>query len=83
MTTALLGLILLTAATVLLGWFYFHHVRMTRPPIGVMTRGDVMVLLAGIVLIPFLYLASVLDREGEFLDAEEIGLAARPVEVEA
>jgi hypothetical protein len=55
-TSALLGLILLSAATLLLGWAYFRRFQVTRPPIGVMTLGDVVVLIIGIVLIPYLYL---------------------------
>jgi hypothetical protein len=56
-TTAILGLFTLSALTVLLGWGYFRRYRVSRPPIGVMTLGDVLVLIAGIILIPLLYLA--------------------------
>lgn len=53
--TALLALPLLVVATLLLAWRYFRRYRMTRPPIGVMTLGDVVVQIGGIVLIPYLY----------------------------
>lgn len=57
MATAILGLFVLATATVLLGWGSFRRYRVSRPPIGVMTLGDVLVLIAGIMLIPYLYLA--------------------------
>lgn len=56
MTTAILGVFALTTLTLLLGWGYFRRCRLHRPPIGVMTLGDVLVLLAGTVLLPLLYL---------------------------
>jgi hypothetical protein len=54
--TANLGLFALSALTVLLGWAYFRRYQVSRPPLGVMTLGDVVFLMAGIVLIPYLYL---------------------------
>jgi hypothetical protein len=42
--------------TILLGWGYFHHYRVRRPPIGVFNLWDVMFMLGGIVLVPYLYL---------------------------
>jgi hypothetical protein len=44
-------------AAVVLSWLYFRRYRMTRPPIGVVTLGDVGITLVGIVLVPYLYLA--------------------------
>jgi hypothetical protein len=54
---AALALWLLTAVTVLLGMAYFRRYRLSRPPLGVMTLGDVVALLVGVILIPYLYLA--------------------------
>jgi hypothetical protein len=51
-----LALFALVALTVLLGWVYFRRYRVNRPPLGVMTLGDVAALIAGIVLIPYVYL---------------------------
>ena len=41
----------------LLSWAYFRRYQLSRPPIGVFGLGDVVVMLAAIILIPFLYLA--------------------------
>jgi hypothetical protein len=38
------------------GWFYFRRYTLTRPPIGVLTLGDVLFMLVSIVLVPYLYL---------------------------
>jgi hypothetical protein len=57
MTIAALLVTALTAATVLLGWAYFRRYRVTRPPLGVVSLGDVAAMIAGVVLIPYLYLA--------------------------
>lgn len=46
----------LFAATLALGWVSFGRVIMSRPPIGVMSLGDVAVMLLLIILIPPLYL---------------------------
>jgi hypothetical protein len=56
-TTATLLVFGLSAVTVLLGWGYFRRYQVSRPPIGVMSLGDVVVLMSGIILIPYLYLA--------------------------
>jgi hypothetical protein len=45
-----------TAAAVLLGWAFFGRYRVNRPPIGVLSLGDVVFMLGAIVTIPFLYL---------------------------
>ena len=47
----------LAAASTLLSSVYFRRYQVTRPPIGVFNGRDVVVLLAAIVLIPYLYLA--------------------------
>jgi hypothetical protein len=38
-------------------WWYFRRHRIARPPFGVINLGDVMVAMAGLVLIPLLYMA--------------------------
>src|SRR5687767_13394236 len=40
----------------LLGWVYFRRYRIVRPPVGVFDLLDVMMMIGGIILIPFLYL---------------------------
>jgi hypothetical protein len=40
-----------------LSWLYFRRYRMKRPPIGVFNLWDVAVMIGGILLIPYLYLA--------------------------
>jgi hypothetical protein len=49
--------VLLAAASTLLSSAYFRRYQVSRPPIGVFNGRDVAVLLAAIVLIPYLYLA--------------------------
>lgn len=49
--------VLLCSTLALLGsWGYFGHYRLQRPPIGVFNLWDLGIMLAGIVLIPYLYL---------------------------
>ncbi|MEU5000695.1 hypothetical protein [Streptomyces sp. NPDC021622] len=38
-------------------WWYFRRQRIARPPFGVINLGDVTVAMAGLVLIPLLYMA--------------------------
>ena len=57
LAVALLVTLGLASATVLLGWGYFRRCTIPRPPIGVVTLGDVWLMLAGIVVVPLLYLA--------------------------
>jgi hypothetical protein len=45
-----------TAAAVLAGWGYFRRFRLARPPIGVITLGDVAVMIGATVVVPYLYL---------------------------
>jgi hypothetical protein len=50
--------ILAYAVAALLGsWSYFRRYAITRPPIGVFNLWDVAIMLGGIVLVPYLYLA--------------------------
>jgi hypothetical protein len=46
-----------TAAAMMAGWVYFRQFQLARPPIGVMTLGDVAVMIAATVVVPYLYLA--------------------------
>lgn len=43
-------------AAVILSWLYYRRYAMTRPPIGVFNLGDVAIMMASIILVPFLYL---------------------------
>jgi hypothetical protein len=45
-----------TATAILSSWVYFRCFRLTRPPIGVFNLRDIAVMIAGIVLTPYLYL---------------------------
>jgi hypothetical protein len=45
-----------TAAAVLAGWGYFRRFQLARPPIGVITPGDVAVMIGATVVVPYLYL---------------------------
>jgi hypothetical protein len=46
-----------TVAALLLSWIYFRRCRIARPPIGVLNLRDVAIMIGGIVLVPYLYLA--------------------------
>src|ERR1051326_5666358 len=37
-------------------WVYFRRYQIVRPPVGVFNRNDMILLLAGIILMPYLYL---------------------------
>lgn len=41
----------------LLAWMYFRRYAAPRPPVGVLGLGDVLLLLAGVVVMPYVYLA--------------------------
>jgi hypothetical protein len=56
MTLEYIVVVTLAVASVLLCSAYFRRYQVTRPPIGVFNGRDVAVLLAAIVLIPYLYL---------------------------
>ena len=56
-TTALAALTLCAAAAVALALAYLARVRLTRPPVGVYSAGDVAVVCVGVVLAPLLDLA--------------------------
>lgn len=57
MTLALLIVFLHTVAALGLSWLYFRCYVIQRPPIGVFNLWDVTVILVGIILVPYLYLA--------------------------
>lgn len=61
-------------AAVFLGWLYFRHYQMTRSPIGVFNLVDVVLLLAAINLIPFLYLMLPLWFAASLLTLVVLGL---------
>ena len=63
-----------SVAAVLLAWAYFRHVRMARPPLGVINRSDVLIMMVAIVFVPYLYLALPLWLVGLLLGALTIGL---------
>ena len=45
------------ASCALLGsWGYFRHYQISRPPIGVFTLTDIVIMLLMVILVPFLYL---------------------------
>lgn len=46
----------LVAATLLLGWFYFRHYRLTRSPVGVYNLQDIACMMLFIVVAPLLYI---------------------------
>lgn len=50
-------LVVVPAAAILLALLYFRHVAMDRPPVGVYTLRDIAAVMAGVVLLPMLYLA--------------------------
>jgi hypothetical protein len=45
------------SCTLVLSWVYFRRYTLARPPIGVFNLTDVGLMIAGIVLVPVLYLA--------------------------
>jgi hypothetical protein len=51
-------LIVLAGASlaVFAAWVYFRRYQIVRPPVGVFNRNDMVLLLAGIILMPYLYL---------------------------
>ncbi len=56
MTVALIVVLGHIATAILLGWGYFRRYSVTRPPIGVFNIWDIMVMMGGIILVPYLYL---------------------------
>jgi hypothetical protein len=56
MTAPMFVILVSMTACAVGGWWYFRHVQMPRPPIGVFTLSDVVIVFVLIVLIPLLYL---------------------------
>lgn len=56
MIAAAFVILLCAFAALLLSWFYFRRVAIARPPIGVTNAWDIAFLMAGILIIPYLYL---------------------------
>ncbi len=57
MNLAILLIFTHAALAVLLSWLYFRRYSIQRPPIGVFNLWDIAVMLGGIILVPYLYLA--------------------------
>jgi hypothetical protein len=55
-TVALFVILGLIAGALLLSWGYFRRYAVSRPPIGVFNLWDIAVMMAGIILVPYLYL---------------------------
>ena len=55
-TTAILVILGCATGNILLSWLYFRRYRLNRPPVGVINLYDISFLLAGIVIMPYLYL---------------------------
>lgn len=45
-----------SGAALLIGWLAFTRIRVSRPPLGVLDVGDVVVMLSLVILVPGLYL---------------------------
>lgn len=56
MIAAAVVILLSALAAICLSWFYFRHATIARPPIGVTNAWDITFLMAGILIIPYLYL---------------------------
>jgi hypothetical protein len=56
MTIGLLVILAHVAAAILLSWGYFRRYAVSRPPIGVFNLWDIAIMMAGIILVPYLYL---------------------------
>ena len=70
------------SGAVLLAWLYFGRYAVTRPPLGVMNRWDVGIMLGAIVVVPSLYLLLPLGLVAGLLAAGYLSVlytAAEPV----
>lgn len=69
------SVVLVTAlVTIALASVYFRRLQVNRPPVGVVNARDVWILLAGIVAIPYLYLALPLAVVATLLAIATIGI---------
>jgi hypothetical protein len=57
MFTATIVILSFAAAAVLLSWAYFRRYAVARPPVGVFNLRDIAIMIGGVVLVPYLYLA--------------------------
>jgi hypothetical protein len=62
------------AGAIVLASVYFRRVRMPRPPLGVFNRADVLIMMATIALMPYLYLTLPLWLDGVLLGALTAGI---------
>jgi hypothetical protein len=53
---SLLVVLGLAVAAVTLSWLYFGRFKITRPPVGVFNLTDILFMIGGIILVPYLYL---------------------------
>ena len=74
MTAGLWIVFAFAAGATVLASVYFRRVRMPRPPLGVFNRADVLIMLATIALMPYLYLALPLWLDGVLLGALTTGI---------
>lgn len=57
MQTIAIGMMLtFVIAAILASWFYFRRFSLNRPPIGVINLYDIALMIAGIIVTPYLYL---------------------------
>src|SRR5919197_719124 len=74
MIAASLGVFGYAAGAVVLSWAYFRRCRMTRPPLGVFNLADVLIMLVGVVLVPYLYVALPTWLVGALLGGLTVGI---------
>ena len=55
-TIAILTMLGFAIGAIALSWLYFRRYRVNRPPIGVINLYDIGLMIAGIVVVPYLYL---------------------------
>jgi hypothetical protein len=76
MNAALIMLIFSSLSALLIGWDYFGRYTLPRPPIGVFNLWDVTLVMAGILLVPYLYLALPLWLVATLLALSTVSLLA-------
>lgn len=64
----------------LASWGYFRQVRMARPPLGVFTRSDMVIVMGMIVAVPYAYLAMPLWLVGVVLGLLTAGIVYATLE---
>ena len=53
---SLLAVLVFLFVVIALSWLYFRRFQIIRPPVGVFNLTDIMFMIAGIILVPYLYL---------------------------